>query len=161
MKYLFSATFIILSLVLFSSCQQIQINDLFGKKKKAAAVAAALQQQTRQQDSIRVADSLRRAQDALLAREQARQDSIRYAEETARTASRYHVIVGSFYTPEYARNWLEVFRGQGYNAQILQMRGSRFELVSAESFSDLRSAFNRLLDYQEYIIPEAWIYINE
>ena len=156
MKYLSLMGFaIILMLVLFPSCNQI--NDLFGKKKKAAAATAIWQAR---QDSTRVADSLRKAQAAMLAIEQARQDSIRYA-ETVLLASKYHIIVGSFYTPEYARSWAEEYRQQGYNVQILQMRNSRFELVSAESFSDLRSASNRLLRYQEEIMPDAWIYVNE
>ena len=131
--------------------------DLFGKKKKAAAAAAIQQARL---DSIRVADSLKRAQDVLLARERSRQDSIRYAEE-ARSASKYHIIVGSFYTPEYARNWIEVFKEQGYNARILQMKGSRFELVSVESFADFRTTFNKLLNYQENVMPDAWIYVDE
>ena len=158
MKHLSSVAFIvILSLVLSVSCKQV--GDLFGKKKKAQAVALAIQQA--RLDSIRVADSLKRAQDLLFAREQAaRQDSIRLAEE-ARVVSKYHIIVGSFYTPEYARNWAEEFRKRGNNVQILQMRGSRFELVSAESFSDFRSAYNRLIEYLEYTIPDAWIYVNE
>ena len=158
MKHLSYVTLvIILSLVLFSSCQQIE--NLFGKKKKAEAAALAIQQQA-MRDSIRVADSLKRAQDALLAREMVRQDSIRLVEE-ARLASKYHIIVGSFYTTEYARSWSEEFKSKGYNVQILQMRGSRFELVSAESFSDLRSAFNKLPDYQLNVMPEAWVYVNE
>ena len=155
MRHLSSAAFIvILLLIVFPSCKQM--NDLFGKKKKA--IAAAMEQA--RLDSIRVADSLKIAQDLLLARERARQDSIRYAED-ARLASKYHIIVGSFYTPEYARNWAQVFKQRNYNAQILQMRGSRFELVSAESFPNLRLASNKLLEYQTNIMPDAWIYINE
>ena len=155
MRYLCSAAFIaILLLALFPSCKQV--NDLFGKKKKAQI--AAIQQA--RLDSIRVVDSLKRAQDALLARERAQQDSIRYAED-ARLSSKYHIIVGSFYTPEYARNWAQEYRQKGYNVQILQMKSSRFELVSSESFPTLRAAANKLREYQMNIMPDAWIYINE
>ena len=159
MKYLSSIAFVaILLLVSLSSCNKV--NDLFGKnKKKAIAEQQALQAK---QDSIRVADSLRKAQEEQLALELARQESIRLAEEeAARQASKYHMIVGSFYTPEYARNWAETFRQRGHNVQILQMKGSRFELVSAESFSTLRAAYNKLYDYQESIMPDAWVYIND
>ena len=156
MKHLSSVAFaVILLLVLSPSCKQV--NDLFGKKKKAQAAALAQQERL---DSIRVSDSLRRAQDLLLSRERARNDSIRIA-ETTRLSSKYHIIVGSFYTPEYARNWAEEFRRRGNNVQILQMRGSRFELVSAESFSDFRSALSKLREYRENTIPDAWIYVNE
>ena len=156
MRYLSSTAFVIvLLLVLLPSCQQM--SGMFNKKKKQAEYAAVLKAK---QDSIRVADSLKQAQAALLALEQARQDSIRFAEE-ARTASKYHMIVGSFYTPEYARNWAEIFRQRNYNVQVLKMRGSTFELVSAEAFSSLRSAYNRLQYYQENVMPDAWIYIDE
>ena len=159
MKYFSFAAFVaILLLVLFPSCKQM--GDLFGGKKKAQAAAAIAMQQARM-DSARVADSLKRAQDALVALEMANQESARLAEEAARLASKYHIIVGSFYTSEYAVSWANEYRQQGYNVQIVQMRGSRFELVSAESFSNFRSAFNRLLEIQEYTMPDAWIYINE
>ena len=153
----FITFFAILSLVMFSSCDKV--SGLFGKKKKAEAEAAAAAQQSRL-DSIRVADSVRLAQDQARARELARHDSIR-STESAQVSSRYHIIVGSFHTPAYARSLADEFRNRGHNTQILQLRGSRFELVSAESFSDQRAALNRLRDYRAGIMPEAWIYVNE
>ena len=48
---------------------------VFGKKARALAEMQA------RQDSIRVADSIRKAQERLLALEKARQDSLRHAEE--------------------------------------------------------------------------------
>jgi hypothetical protein len=50
---------------------------------------------------------------------------------------------------------------KGYNAQILQKKGSMFELVSAESFSNRSSALKRLREFNTYIMPDAWIYIAE
>jgi len=156
MKRLSLTTFIvILMLALFSSCKQGI--PFFGKNKKQVDTMALWLER---QEIIRVADSLKMVQEAQLALELARQDSIRLAEE-ARRASKYHMIVGSFYVPENARNWADVFRQRGYNVQILQMKGSRFQLVSAESFSSLNAAFNKLWNYQESIMPDAWIYIDE
>ena len=149
MRHLFLAVFVtILSFVLLTSC------DLFCEKNKVDTTELVMQQA--RLDSIRVADSLKRVQEA-----QVRQDSIRVAEE-ARLASKYHIIVGSFYTPEYAKNWAEEYRRRGYNnTRILQKRGSLFELVSAESFSDRSSALKRLREFHTYIMPDAWIYIDE
>jgi hypothetical protein len=153
MRSLSALVFVLLILVVVSpSCKKGR--GLFGRKKdNTTAMLLA------QQDSIRVADSIRRAQEALLARELARQDSLRSAEE-AIIASKYNIIVGSFITPEYARSLAEEYKSKGYNVRILQMPGGRFELVSAESFDKLRPAIVKLRDYQENIVVDAWIYID-
>ena len=160
MKHLLSSAFIvILLLVSLSSCK----NDfaLFGKSKKKKAIAEQQAEQARQ-DSIRIADSTRWAnEERERALEQDRLNRLATETEAARLASKYHIVVGSFYTPEYARSLTEKYRQQGYNSQILQMRGSKFELVSAESFSDLRSAANRLREYHANIMPDAWIYVSD
>ena len=154
MKSLSYLLFVLIMLVtVLPSCKKI--GKLFGKKEvdTTGVWLARL-------DSIRVADSMRRAQEELMAIEAARQDSIRLAEE-ARLASKYHIIVGSFYTPEYAKNQAEEYRKKGYNVRILQMKGSKFELVSAEAYNQFRPAVNKLLDYQENIMPDAWLYIDK
>ena len=155
MKRLSSATFVfVLLLVLFPSCKQA--NDLFGKKKKAEAAAAV---QRARLENIRVSDSLKKVQEAQKALEQARADSIRLTTEQTRSVagSKYHIIVGSFYTSDYARQWAEAYRKKGFNAQVLKKRGSFFELVSSESFPDYTLALNKLLEYHE----PAWIYVSE
>jgi hypothetical protein len=137
--------------VVTPSCKKA--GGLFGKKKdNTTAVLLA------RQDSIRVADSIRRAQEKLLAIEIARQDSIRRSEEEI-LANKYNIIVGSFITPEYARSLAEEYKTKGYNVRILQMPGGRFELVSAESFDKFRPAYDKLKDYQENIVIDAWLYI--
>jgi hypothetical protein len=154
MKHLSAAAFILIMLLVLSpSCKNR--GGLFGRKK-ADTTGVWLARQ----DSIRIADSIRKAQEALQSLENARLDSIRLAEE-ARLAYKFHIIVGSFYTPEYAKNLSEEYKAKGYNVQILQMPGSKFQLVSAESFDKFRPAINKLKDYQENIMPDAWLYINK
>jgi hypothetical protein len=154
MRHLSALVFVlILLLVISPACKKR--GGLFGKKKTDNTGLLLARQ-----DSIRVADSIRKAQEALLAIEYARQDSVRLAEE-AKLASKYHIIVGSFYTPEYARNLAEEYKNKGYNVRILKMAGSRFELVSAEAFDNFRPAAKKLLDYQENIMPDAWLYIDK
>jgi len=144
---------LIVFLVAMPSCK------FFGKKaakEKALAVLLA------RQDSIRVADSIRKVQENLLALEKAKLDSIRMAEE-ARLAmgSRYNIVVGSFITPQYAKDLQEEYTKQGYNAQILKVEGSRFELVAAEGHKSFRTAVERLKQFQDTIQLDAWMYIKK
>jgi hypothetical protein len=154
MRHLSALAFLLIVLfVVTPSCKKI--GGWFGRKKvNDTGVWLA------RQDSLRVVDSIRKAQEALAAIENARQDSIRLAEE-AKLAFKFHIIVGSFYTPEYARNLADEYKTKGYNVQILQMKGSRFQLVSAEAFDKFRPAINKLQDYQQNIMPDAWLYIDK
>ena len=63
------------------SCKFFKDKGLFGKKAKTLAVLLA------QQDSIRVADSIRKVQDQILAIENAKLDSVRLAEEAKQLAA--------------------------------------------------------------------------
>lgn len=116
------------------------------------------------QDSIRVADSIRKIQDQLLSLENAKLDSIRRSEENLsawESRYRYNIVVGSFITPEYARGLAEEYKTQGYDAKILKMKGSRFELVSAEAHENFRKAVARLKEFQDTVSIDAWMYINK
>jgi hypothetical protein len=152
------AIIFILVLALTPSCKFLRDKGIIGKKAKTLESLLA------QQDSIRVADSIRKVQEELLALENAKLDSAKRAEE-ARLAqeseSKYNIIVGSFITPEYAQGLSEVFRQRGYDTKILKLEGSRFELVSAESHENLRKAITRLKAFQDTIEIDAWIFIKE
>jgi len=150
-----SVLILIAFLTVLPSCKFFRERGLFNKKERTLAMLKA------QQDSIRVADSIKGAQERLLAIEKKKLDSIRLADEERLTlASRYNIIVGSFITPEYARAWAEEYRKMGYDAKIFKMEGSRFELVSAESHESLRRAVNRLNQFQDTVQIDAWIYIK-
>ena len=73
---------------------------------------------------------------------------------------KYNIIVGSFITPEYARGLAEDYRQEGYNARIIKMEGSRFELVSAEAHESFRRAVARLQQFQDTVEIDAWMYIR-
>jgi len=152
MRHLLSVVLIVF-LVLTPSCKYFG-----GKAKKEKALATLLARQ----DSIRVADSIRQAQERMISLENAKLDSIRIAEE-ARLAmeSRYNIIVGSFITPQYARDLQAEYIKQGYNAQILTVAGSRFELVAAEGHKSFRTAVERLKQFQDTIQLDAWMYIKK
>lgn len=151
-----SAVILVALLVVLPSCKYFKGRGLFGRKADTMAVWHA------RQDSIRVADSIRNAQARLMAEENARADSLRKTgEEQIAVSSKYNIIVGSFITPEYAKRLAENYREKGYNTNIIKMEGSRFELVSAESYDNFKQAFSRLKEFQGNIEVDAWMYIKK
>jgi len=151
-----SAVILVALLVVLPSCKYFKGRGLFGRKADTMAVWHA------RQDSIRVADSIRNAQARLMAEENARADSLRkVGEEQRAVTSKYNIIVGSFITPEYAKRLAENYRQKGYNTNIIKMAGSRFELVSADSFDNFRQALSRLNEFQSSIEVDAWMYIKK
>lgn len=150
-----SAILLIGLLIFMPSCKYFK-GGLFGRKARALAIEKA------QEDSMRVADSIRRVQDHLLAMEVARVDSLKKAdEERLASNSRFNIIVGSFLTPEYAKGLAEEYRKQGYDPKILNMQGSRFELVAIEGHDSFRKAVARLKEFQDTVQFEAWMYIKK
>ena len=148
-------------IVLTSSCDFLRKKGLIGKSKaQKQAVSMALQ------DSIRAADSIKAVEEQMRtqALEQARFDSIRVAEQARlekEALFKYHIIVGSFLTPEYADDYMKYYRSMGYDAHIIGDSSNRFNLVSAEVHENLRQAIRRLYQYQDTVEFEAWLYINE
>lgn len=153
-----SAIVFIFVLLFTPSCKFLREKGIIGKKAKTLESLLA------QQDSIRVADSLKKVQEELLALENEKLDSAKHAEEARlalESGSKYNIIVGSFITPEYAQGLSQVYRQRGYDTKILRMEGSRFELVAAESHENLRKAITRLKEFQDTIEIDAWIFIKE
>jgi cell division protein FtsN len=143
-------------MLLTPSCDFMKSINPFGKKKRQTE---ALQ---KQQEAYRVADSIRVANEQIAAAEKARQDELnRIAEQATLELGKYHVIVGSFLTPAYAEDWLGHIKGLGYDAQLVDMNGGRWHLVSAKSFPTPREAWNSLGSIQENINGEAWVYRKE
>ncbi|NSW93984.1 MAG: hypothetical protein HPY62_04645 [Bacteroidales bacterium] len=154
-----SITFVLLLLIVLApSCRNIREKGLFGRKAKALAVLKA------QQDSLRVADSLRKIQIRLQALEEARLDSIRAAEEERRALEarlKYNIVVGAFITPEYARAWMDEYKAMGYSPEIIKPEGSRFELVVAESHERFSKAVQRLEQFHDTVNIDAWLYVRK
>jgi len=152
----------VLVVLIFSStsCKFIKEKGWFNRKK--AKTEAVLQARL---DSIRVADSIKVEIEMMKAIEQARFDSIRATEEALLvrdTRSKYHIIVGSFLTPEYAGDYLKHYLQIGYNeAQIIMDRKGRFNLVSAEAYDNISKAISRLYNFQDTVEFEAWLYIKD
>jgi hypothetical protein len=147
---------VIALLIVLPSCKFFKAGGLFGKKARTMAILKA------QEDSIRVADSLQKIKERLMANENAKLDSIRNADE-ARLAmeSKYNIIVGSFLTPDYAKGLAEEYRKQGYDPKIIKMEGGRFDLVSIEGYANFRKAVSRLKQFQDTVQFESWMYVKK
>jgi hypothetical protein len=152
------AIFLLGLLILSPSCDKIRERGLFGKKGKTLDMLRA------EQDSIRIADSLKRVENRLRAIEEARLDSIRLAEEEKaayEASNKFNIIVGAFITPEYAKAWAEEYRKQGYDTRIIRMSDSKFELVVAESYDRFSKAVERLNQFQDTVDIDTWLYVSK
>lgn len=157
MRYL-SIVLLIGLLVILPSCKYFKSGALFGKRARALAIEKA------QNDSVRVADSLQKIIAHNMEIENARLDSLRKADEERlafESKHKYNIIVGSFITSEYAKMLSEEYRKQGYDPQIIQMQGSRFELVSIEGHDSFRNAVARLSQFRDTVQLESWLYVKK
>ncbi len=149
-------------LLSLSSCKFIERKGWFGKKKREAEQLEIL---LARQDSIRVADSITLEIEKMQAMEQAHLDAIRAEEEAHleyEAMLKFHIIVGSFLTPEYADDHQSLYQSMGYyNASIIDGPKGRFNLVSAEAYNNINTAFSRLINFQDTVEFEAWLYIRE
>jgi hypothetical protein len=154
----FSTIFFVALLILSPSCKNIKERGLFGKKAKTLEMLKA------QQNSIRVADSLKIVENRLKAIEEARLDSLLQAEQERaayEARNKFNIIVGSFVTPEYAQAWAEGYRKQGYDTKIIRMTDSKFELVVAESYDRFSKAVERLNQFQDTVDVDSWLYVKK
>lgn len=148
---------VLIVLLLLPSCNFIKKKGWFGTGR---AAEAAMQIRL---DSIRVADSLRevRAAELAFAREQAIQDSLfRIDEEMDFYDNQfiYHIIVGSFITPEYALDHSDFYNSMGYQTQIFEGVNG-FDLVSAMDLEDYSQSLYQLENFKDTVEIEAWLYI--
>lgn len=143
-------------LVLTPSCKWLREKGILGRKADTMAVWQA------KQDSLRVADSVRKVQDRLLAIENARLDSLKMIDEELnawKNKYRYNIIIGSFITPEYARRYSAEFESKGYKTRIIRLDGTQFEMVSAEAHENFFRAKERLKQFQDTVAIDSWMYI--
>jgi hypothetical protein len=160
------AIFIIILLLFFPARKFLRKNGffLFDKKTLKEAVLWA------HQDSIRVADSLKRInikskmpvdklQDTLVKPVKADNPS-----RKAETGGTYFIIAGSFANTENARLAAEKYRSQGYKTSIISMTGKndvKAKLVSIKSFNNPGEAARFLNEFKSKIDHEAWIYSHK
>lgn len=149
---------LIVLLLSMSSCKFFREKGWFGKNK-----TDALEILKAQQDSIRISDSIKVEVEMMKRVEQARLDSLMVVEQQRveqENRFKYHIIVGSFLTPEYAEDHKKLYLSMGYDAKIIQDSRGRFNLVSAEVHESMSSAFKRLVLFQDTVEFESWLFVK-
>lgn len=152
----FRMIFVIAVSILFAV--QLPSCKLLNRKKiKAKAEEEACLEQ------IRIADSVKKANVLRLEREKAVLDSLNAVTEQLlkEQEAKYNIIVGSFVTPDYAVRLADEYTKIGYQPKIINLEGSDFDLVSAESHKSLDEAVKRLHGFQDTVEIDAWIYIAQ
>lgn len=132
--------------------------NMFGKKKREEQARIETQ---RKKDSIATAQKKAKALKIKKQKEeQAKKDSIKKAEEARRKLYKFHVIVGSFKTPQYATAYNDLIGKKGYQTELLT-NSYNFQMVSIGAFKSWREAVVELNKAREAIEPTSWIYIRE
>ncbi len=145
---------IVLSLlvVLSSSC------EMFGKKKRAEQAAIELKAK---KDSTAKAQKKAKALKLKKQKEaKAKQDAIRKAEEERKKLYKFHIIVGSFKTQQYATAYNDFIGKKGYQTEVLTNRYN-FQMVSIGAHKSWGEAVRELVKAREAVEASAWIYIRE
>jgi len=146
---------IALSTITLSGC------DFFQNKRWFSNDVDTLEAYNRRQDSIHRVDSLKKVHEIEKKRaEKARKDSIRMAEERHRRLYKFHIVVGSFKTPKYARAYNEFIKQKGYKTEMLTNK-YKFQMVSIGAYKSWSTAVSDLNKAREELIETAWIYIDE
>ena len=119
------------------------------------------------QDSIRVADSLKRIKiESNLPQNKQQDSTVKLNKEESPSLAgdirdTYYIIAGSFTDPENARLTAGKYRKQGYKTRIIGMtdqNGIKTELVSVKTFNNLNDAASYLKEFKSKFDPKAWIY---
>ena len=118
-----------------------------------------------QQDSIRVADSLKNTLIVRDLAEEVFQDSIVLSEEEMLSEegirNQYYIIIGTFAKPDNAMNVAVQFRNQGYEASIIRRTnsyGTELHMVSVKTFKNNEEAISYKNEFQSEVQSPAWKY---
>ena len=137
---------------------------LFDKKTRNEALLWA------HQDSIRVADSLKRIKiESNLPQDKQQDSTVKSNKEESPALARdirdtYCIIIGTFSNPENAKLAAGKYRSRGYKTSIISMtnrNGIKTELVSIKSFNNLNEATRYLKEFQSKFDPKAWLYSHK
>jgi hypothetical protein len=158
--------FIILLLLFFPTRRILRENGffVFGDRTLKEALMWA------REDSIRVADSLKKIKIESTVLEEVQQAYLVKSDKEEHPVSEgdirdtYNIIVGSFSNPENSRLAAGKFRSLGYKTNIISktnQNGIKTELVSVNTFISFDEAVRYLSEFKSKFNPSAWIYLNK
>lgn len=143
--------------LLISGCDFIKKVNPFAKQEDT------MEEYQQRQDSIRRAELLKKQREEAIL-QQAIADSMRRAQEaeaeSMKPANRYHLIVGAFKTPSYARGFNEKISAQGHDSKIIQS-DNNFNLVTIKSFDNYRTAVNEWREIRNEGEHLVWLYTKD
>jgi len=157
------AIFIIILLLFFPARRFLRKNGFFVFRNKALKEALLWAHQ----DSVRVADSLKRIKIESVGPGNKQQDSkVKPVKEenplkATETESTYFIIAGSFTNSENARLAAGKYHRRGYKTSIISITGKngvKTELVSVKTFNSPGEAARFLKEFKSKYDHEAWIY---
>ena len=153
---------LLISTITFPGCKFIGGKSVKSERDSLRAYAYTLEQKMANQDQDHQAslDQIKQESQAMI-------DSIISIYEnkaasgkgnyTTAATGKYYLIVGSFKTSSYASNWSVKISNMGYPAEIVKV--SYWNLVSAGSSTNLRSALNELSSIRSDVTGNAWIFV--
>ena len=123
-----------------------------------------------QQDSIRVADSLKRIENENNVIETIKQnaksdtDKEKLPGSVGESRITYFIIAGSFTNSENARMEAGKYNNLGYKASIINAtnrNGINVKLVSVSTSKNFNEAIRYLREFQSKFNPKAWLYSGQ
>ncbi len=153
---------LLISSIAFPGCKFIGGKSVKSERDSLRAYAYTLEQKIANQEQDHQASL-----DQLKSESQTMIDSIISIYESKTTSGKgnysaaasgnFYVIVGSFKTSSYASNWSTKISNMGYQTEIVKV--SYWNLVSAGSSTNLRSALNDLSAVRSDVTENAWVYV--
>jgi len=153
---------LLISTIAFSGCKFIGGKSVKSERDSLRAYAYTLEQKmaAQEQDHQASLDQLKRESRVMI-------DSIAKIYESKAASGKgnygnaasgnFYLIVGAFKTPAYASNWSDRISGKGYQTEIVKV--SHWNLVSAGSSTNLRSALNELSAIRSDVTSNAWVFV--
>ncbi len=138
--------------------------DFVKKVNPFASKVDTMEIYMQQQDSIRRAELLRMQQEearrAQAEAEAAQLEEEKAKEEAAKPSGRYHLIVGAFKTPLYAKEFHAKMKAEGHDSQIIEGYYD-FHLVTIKTHDEYRPAVNDWIKIRNQGEHLVWLYIDE
>jgi len=152
-------TCLVFSLLIFAGCNVGDKQPLFSND------VDTLLQHSARLDSIIKADSIRYRLELNRIKKEAdsRVDSIEKlykSHKKTAVAGTYYVVLGSFHNPGYAEDYANKMRKLGFDGNIIKTDNG-FNLVTASSHNNFKSAKGALFAARSSASVDAWIYVQK
>lgn len=150
---------LLLSLLMFSGCNVGDKQPLFSNDVDTLLQHSARLDSIIKADSVRYRLELHRIKKEADARVDSIENLYKNHRKTA-VAGTYYVVLGSFHNPGYAEDFANKMRKLGFDGNIIKTDNG-FNLVTASSHNNFKSAKGALLAARSSASVDAWIYVQK